>query len=367
MNSKLCKDQEFMAQAMALAWAAKGKTFPNPAVGAVIAAKGKIVGAGATEKYGGPHAERVALKKAGKKADGATLYVTLEPCCHFGRTPPCTDAIIEAGIKRVVAAIRDPNPQVNGKGIAQLRDARIRVDTGLLQDEAASVNEDFFWAITKKRAWITLKLACTLDGRIADAYGESQWITGSEAREAGQELRRRHAAVAVGRTTLERDDPRLTVRHIKGFSPARIVFTSHLKIPARTYFYKHAGEARSIVVVSGKGSRKIVRDSRAGLEYWYTGERDARAHLRVFTKMAFENDITSVLVEGGQKLASSFLESGLVNRLYLFYGNKILGQGIEALRFSRGLPINKSISLKKKEILLFGDTFGVTGIPDNLK
>jgi diaminohydroxyphosphoribosylaminopyrimidine deaminase/5-amino-6-(5-phosphoribosylamino)uracil reductase len=369
MDTKLQKDHDFMAQAVQLAWAAKGKTFPNPAVGAIIVSKGKIVGTGATEKCGGPHAERVALKKAGKKAAGATLYVTLEPCCHFGRTSPCTDAIIRAGIKRVVTAIKDPNPLVNGKGVAKLRAARIRVDTGLLQDEAASVNEDFFWAITKKRAWITLKLASTLDGRIADSGGDSRWITGSEAREFGHELRRTHAAVAIGRATLERDDPRLTprltVRHVSGFSPARIVFTSREKIPVRTYFYKHAKEARSIVVVSGKGRKRIARDSRTGLEYWYTGVKDAREHLLVFTKIAFENDITSVLVEGGQKLASSFLESGLVNRVYLFYGNKILGRGIEGLRFNRGLPINKGISLKKKEILLFPDTVGITGIPDN--
>jgi diaminohydroxyphosphoribosylaminopyrimidine deaminase/5-amino-6-(5-phosphoribosylamino)uracil reductase len=361
------KDHEFMSQAIALAWAAKGKTFPNPAVGTVIVSRGKVVGTGATQACGGLHAEKVALERAGKQAAGATLYVTLEPCCHYGRTPPCTDAIIAAKIKRVVAASADPNPLVNGKGFAKLRAAGITVETGLLKDEAEAVNEDFLWAIRKKRTWITLKLACTLDGRIADEQGNSRWITGIEAREAGHELRRTHAGVAVGRTTLERDDPRLTVRHVKGFSPARIVFTTNEKISKTTFFFRHAKEARSIVVVSGKDRKKIVRDSRSGLEYWYTGEKNARAHLRVFAEMAFENDITSVLVEGGQKLASSFLESGLVNRVYLFYGNKILGEGTEALRFSRGLPLNKCISLKNRKTLLSGDTFGITGIPDNVK
>lgn len=354
-----------MAKALEWAWAAKGKTFPNPAVGAVIVFNGKIVGRGATEACGGPHAEKVALKRAGKRAAGATLYVTLEPCCHYGRTPPCTDAIIAAKIRRVVAAAGDPNPLVNGKGFAKLRAAGVAVETGLLQEEAMTVNEDFFHTITKKRAWITLKLACTLDGRIADEAGVSQWITGKEAREYGHELRRTHAAVAIGRTTLERDDPRLTVRHVKGFSPARIVFTTNEKISKTTFFSRHAKETRSIVVVSGKCRKKIVRDPRTGIEYWYTGEKEQRKNLLVFTKMAFENDITSVLVEGGQKLASSFLESGLVNRLYLFYGNKILGKGIEALRFSSGLPLNKCISLKKKQLLLFGDAFGIAGIPDN--
>jgi diaminohydroxyphosphoribosylaminopyrimidine deaminase/5-amino-6-(5-phosphoribosylamino)uracil reductase len=364
MNSKFQKDRDFMAQAIRLAWAVKGRTFPNPAVGAVVAAGGKTVGTGATDVCGGPHAEKEALNRAGKRAAGATLYVTLEPCCHYGRTPPCTDAIIAAGIKFVVAAAADPNPLVSGKGFARLRRAGITVETGLLREEAGAVNEDFFHAVTKKRAWITLKLACTLDGRIADEQGNSRWITGSGAREFGHELRRTHAAVAIGRGTLERDDPKLTVRHVKGFSPTRIIFTSHAKISPKTYFCRHAREARSIVVVSGKGRRKIVRDSRTGLEYWYTGEKEPCAHLSAFSQMAFENDITSVLVEGGQKLASSFLESGLVNRVYLFYGNKILGRGKESLLFAKGLPLSKCISLKNRKILFVGDTFGITGIPE---
>jgi diaminohydroxyphosphoribosylaminopyrimidine deaminase/5-amino-6-(5-phosphoribosylamino)uracil reductase len=175
-------DAAFMSRALELSWLVKGKTFPNPAVGAVIVSHSKIIGEGATQECGGPHAERVALEKAGAGAKGATLYVTLEPCCHVGRTPPCTDAIIAAGIKRVVAAIGDPNPRVNGKGRRQLKAAGIAVETGLLKNEAEAVNEDFFWAITKRRAWITLKLACTLDGRIADERGDSRWITNAAAR-----------------------------------------------------------------------------------------------------------------------------------------------------------------------------------------
>ncbi|MBN2188930.1 MAG: bifunctional diaminohydroxyphosphoribosylaminopyrimidine deaminase/5-amino-6-(5-phosphoribosylamino)uracil reductase RibD [Chitinispirillaceae bacterium] len=367
MNAKVQKDRDFMAQAVELAWAVKGKTFPNPAVGAVVVSRGRIAGEGATRAAGGPHAERVALKKAGERAAGATLYVTLEPCCHFGHTPPCTEAIITAKIRRVVAASADPNPLVSGKGFAKLRAAGITVEIGLLRDEAAAVNEDFFHAIIKKRAWITLKLACTLDGRIADGQGVSRWITGKEAREFGHELRRTHAAVAVGRATLERDDPRLTVRHMKGYSPARIVFTADPKIPRKSFFYRHANEARSIVVVSGRGARRIVRDSRSGLEFWFTGEKNPHAHLLAFASMAFKNDITSVLVEGGRKLASSFLESGLVKRVYLFYGNKILGRGKEGILFTKGLPLSRCLRLKKREVLLFGDTFGITGIPEKLK
>ena len=190
-------DRTFMARAIEIAWNAKGKTFPNPAVGAVVVSENTTVGMSATQPCGGPHAERVALARAGGRARGATLYVTLEPCCHQGKTPPCTDAVIAAGIRRVVAAVVDPNPLVNKKGLARLRSAGIQVATGLLREEAALVNEDFFWAITKHQAWITLKLACTLDGRIADEQGESKWITGTQARRFAHELRRRHAAIAA--------------------------------------------------------------------------------------------------------------------------------------------------------------------------
>lgn len=355
-------DREFMSQALDLAWSVKGKTFPNPAVGAVVVAKGLVVGRGATRHAGGDHAEKVAIKKAGMRGRGATLYVTLEPCCHFGRTPPCTDAIIKAGIKRVVVATGDPNPLVAGKGIAQLKAAGIVVDRGVLGDRAKIITEEFAWAITRRRAWITLKLALTLDGCIADAKGDSRWITGEQARLFAHEVRRCHAAVAVGANTLAADNPRLTVRHKKGFAPARILFSSRGKIPEDSYFVKHAKEARSIVVVNGRGEG-IERDDTTGIEYWYTGKGAPAAGLKVFTRMAFENDLTSVLVEGGGKLASAFLEHGLVNRVYVLYGNKLFGKGLAGFRFSRGLPVNRCIRLKDFSAFPLGDTIGVTGKP----
>ena len=356
-----------MKQALCLAWAVKGETFPNPAVGAVVVTpSGKVAGRGATGRWGGPHAERVALSMAGRRAKGATLYATLEPCCHFGMTPPCTSGIIAAGIQRVVTAVNDPNPLVNGKGLAQLHKAGIRVESGLLQDEATAINEDFFWAITHKRSWITLKLALTLDGRIADAAGASQWITGIEARALAHELRRRHAAVAIGRATLERDDPRLTVRHVKGRDPARIVFTSaQKKLPEKSYFASHAKEARTIVVVSGAGKQEIV--SSDGIEYWHTGRKAVAASLEKFTEMAFVNNLTGILVEGGQKLASAFLENGLVNRLYFAYGNKLFGNGKDGILFEKGLGVDRCISLKEMKILPLGDGMVVTGIPEKKK
>ena len=355
-------DHDFMAQALDLAWSVKGKTFPNPAVGAVVVAKGLVVGRGATRHAGGDHAEKVALKKAGTRCRGATLFVTLEPCCHFGRTPPCTDAIIKAGIKRVVVATGDPNPLVAGKGIAQLKAAGIAVDRGVLCGRAKRITEEFAWAITRRRAWITLKLALTLDGCIADAKGDSQWITCEQARLFAHEVRRCHAAVAVGANTLAADNPRLTVRHKKGFAPARVLFSSLGTVPEGSYFVKHAKEARSIVVMKGHGER-IERDGRTGIEYWHTGEGAAAARLKVFARMAFENDLTSVLVEGGGKLASSFLEHGLVNRVYLLYGNKLFGKGLAGFRFSRGLPVNRCIGLKDFSAFPLGDTLGITGKP----
>ncbi|MBN2189392.1 MAG: bifunctional diaminohydroxyphosphoribosylaminopyrimidine deaminase/5-amino-6-(5-phosphoribosylamino)uracil reductase RibD [Chitinispirillaceae bacterium] len=363
VNSNSAADQAFMDRALSLAEAVKGKTFPNPAVGAVVVAKGTVVGQGATRRAGGPHAEIVALGKAGRAARGATLYVTLEPCCHLGRTPPCTDAIIRAGIRRAVVAVGDPNPLVRGRGTARLRAAGIRVDVGLLAGRAAALNEDFFWAITRQRAWITLKLALTLDGRIADTRGKSQWITGKEALRFAQELRRRHAAVAVGRRTLERDDPRLSVRHKKGFSPARIVFASRKHALTDSFFARHAAEARSIVVMPGGRAPAVVREPSGGVECWRTGETGGCEHLLAFTRMAYENDITSVLVEGGSALASAFMEHGLVNRVYLLYGNKLFGNGLAGFNFDKGLQVESAMRLGSHEVLLLGDTVGITGIP----
>lgn len=354
-------DLLFMRNALELARQAKGKTFPNPAVGAVVVLDGRVVGTGATQVYGGPHAEKVALLEAADKAKGASLYVTLEPCCHFGRTPPCTDAIIKAGISRVFIAVTDPNPLVSGKGIQQLRDHNIEVCTGLLQQDAEELNEDFFWSIQTHRAWVTLKLAMTLDGRIADSTGKSKWITNSTSRDYVHELRRCHAAIGVGRGTLEADNPQLTVRHKEGYNPARIIFSSETKLSEESYFYQHASEARSIVVVRGGDHIEIIK--KAGIEYWYTGETDRLQNLKVFTELAYQQHLSSIFIEGGQQLGSQFLEAGLVNRVYLFYGCKIVGEGKDGISFNNGLPIHQSITLSSVKHQVFGTDFVISGIP----
>lgn len=355
-------DQYYLKYALRLASAAKGITFPNPAIGAVVVKDNKIIGSGATQKCGGLHAEKVALQIAGENSIGASLYVTLEPCCHHGRTPPCTDAIISAGIKRVVFTVKDPNPLVAGKGADQLRKAGIDVSFGLLESESSLLNEDFFWSVTKKQAWVTLKLAMTLDGRIADQSNNSKWITGEQSRLFVHELRRRHAAIAVGRSTLEIDDPQLTVRHKHGYYPSRIIFSSTENIPKNSFFYRHARETRSIMVIRGK-EKEILTDPLSGIEFWYTGQNSSSKSFLSFLQMAYEQGITSIFIEGGQQIASSLLEAKLVNRIYFFYGNRLLGRGKDSILFTNGLPISECISLEKRQFRTFGEDLMISGLP----
>jgi diaminohydroxyphosphoribosylaminopyrimidine deaminase/5-amino-6-(5-phosphoribosylamino)uracil reductase len=367
-------DESFMRRALALAARAKGSTFPNPAVGAVIVdAAGNVAGEGATGICGGPHAERRALKQAGAAAAGATMYVTLEPCSHFGRTPPCADAIAEAGIGTVVAAVKDPNPLVNGKGFKRLRAGGVAVRAGLLEREAALINEDFLWAAANRRPWVALKLAMTLDGRIADCGGGSKWITSPAARQAAHDIRRRHGAIGVGAGTLIADDPKLTARcGRKTYHPARIVFSSGKDIPKQSYFITHAEEARTIVVVKdNKARRKNGTDGRAAdgcridkkgnIEYWHTGSGDDYESIGAFLDTAYAEGLNSILIEGGQRVAGAFLENGFVNKLYLFYGNKIFGNGKNGLAFSRGLTVGESLIPRDMTYRQLGDDFLAEG------
>lgn len=355
-------DKYFMKCALTLAEGVKGETFPNPAVGAVVVNNGRIVGKGATATCGGVHAEKKALKKAGARAHGATLYVTLEPCSHYGRTSPCTHTILNAVIKKVVVAVKDPNPLVNGRGIRFLRGKKICVSVGLMRKEASEINEDFFWAVQHEMPWITMKLALTFDGKIADVCGDSKWITGKKSRVFVHDIRRRHAAIAVGSGTLKKDNPQLTVRHVRGISPVRIVFSSGNNISKNSWFRKDAKKFRSIIVCrDGKKGHKIIAPD--GVELWYTGLKKTPGNLQTFMKMAYSDGINSILVEGGQMLASSFLEHKLVNRLYLFYGNRLLGKGIDGFSFSRGLTIENGIRLANVKIRCFDDNVMVTGIP----
>ncbi len=349
-----------MRRALELADSVKGTTHPNPAVGAVVESDGRVVGEGATSYCGGPHAERHALLAASGAARGGTLYVTLEPCCHFGRTPPCTDAIIEAGIRRVVVGVGDANPLVRNKGIARLRRRGITVQVGLLRDEAYRLNEDYFWSLSRQSSWVTLKLAMTLDGRIADERGTSKWITTEPTRKFVHELRRKHAGIAVGAGTLRADNPELTVRLVQGVSPVRFVICSSTKVPPKSKFVGMAKDVRSVVVVlQGKKQEKKKRED--GVEVWHTGAGDPVSGMHVFLKMAFEEGISSVMVEGGSQLASFLLENNFVNRAHLCYGNKIIGAGLEGIRFSSGLQLAHAQELQYPELEKLGSDFVVSG------
>jgi diaminohydroxyphosphoribosylaminopyrimidine deaminase/5-amino-6-(5-phosphoribosylamino)uracil reductase len=355
-------DRHMMSVALRLARRVKGTTFPNPAVGAVIVNGGRIVGKGATAPAGKPHAEKNALRKAGRAARGGTLYVTLEPCSHHGRTPPCTEACIDAGITKVFVAVSDPNPLVHGKGIARLRRAGISVSTGCMRREAKEINEEFFYAITTQRCWITCKLACTLDGRIADFRGNSKWISSQKARTEVHALRRIHAGIAVGGGTVRRDDPLLTVRFVRGRSPARIVFSSCPSLDKATRLYRTRHEYRSILVCPG-GTPMTKNNHRDMYEIWYLGGGNRGEQLDTFTRMAYKEEITSVMIEGGQKLASAFLENRMVNKIYIFYGNRIVGNGLAGFDFSQALSLDRAITITDIHTAQFDTTVMICGYP----
>ena len=339
----------------------KGKTAPNPAVGAIIVQNGQIVGKGATEAVGKNHAEINAITQAGANCAGADLYVTLEPCSHHGKTPPCVDAIINAGIKRVFVACLDPNPQVNGGGVEKLRNAGIEVETGILQEEATRLNEDFFWYITHKKPFVAAKLALTLDNKIADAFSDSQWITCKKSREYTHYLRSIYTSIAIGGSTLSADDPKLTVRGIENAkSPVRIIFTSDKNAGQGSFFRLNAENHRSILVLRGKDKYREIDDD--GVEIWATGENDYKDSFLSFLEIAGSEGIDSVLFEGGAKLVTCALELRAVNRLFLFYAPKILGGLVHGLQLNIPLRLSNPMTLEKTETLILDDDILLNGL-----
>ncbi len=305
-----------MAAALSLAARNLGQTWPNPAVGCVIVdAAGHVVGRGFTQRGGRPHAETEALKMAGDRARGGTAYVTLEPCSHHGKTPPCAEALIAAGIKRCVAAMEDPDPRVSGRGLAKLRDAGIAVETGTLANRARDLNAGFLTRVTKGRPLVALKLATSLDGRIATRAGESRWITGEEARAFGHRLRATHDAIAVGSGTVLADDPELTCRlpGLESRSPVRLVFDRRGRLPDTAKLL--SGNPPTWVI----GERMKVKNASQFVEVTKN-----TAPAEVLAKLG-EAGLTRILVEGGAALATALLKGGLVDRLYWFRAPVVVG------------------------------------------
>jgi diaminohydroxyphosphoribosylaminopyrimidine deaminase/5-amino-6-(5-phosphoribosylamino)uracil reductase len=319
-------DEKYMRMALRLAAKARGRTSPNPMVGAVVVKNGRVIGRGYHHRAGEPHAEAIALAKAGRAASGATLYVTLEPCSHTKkRTPPCCPLVIRSGVKRVVVAMVDPNPRVSGKGIKTLRKAGIDVATGVMAGEAGRLNEAFVKHITSGLPFVTLKIAQTLDGKIATATGESQWITGMKAREEGHRLRDSNDAIIVGINTVLKDDPTLTARIPNGRDPVRVVVDSSLRIPLHAKVLTQRSSARTVVAtLTSAPKAKVLKLKRAGAEVILLKSSGGRVDLRDLIKKLGAMDLMSVLIEGGAEINASAVKAGIVDKVVMFLAPMIM-------------------------------------------
>jgi diaminohydroxyphosphoribosylaminopyrimidine deaminase/5-amino-6-(5-phosphoribosylamino)uracil reductase len=332
-----------MRAALALAARGLGRTWPNPAVGSVIVRDGIVVGRGWTQPGGRPHAETEALGRAGEAARGATAYVSLEPCAHTGKTPPCADALIAAGIGRAVVAVEDPDPRVSGRGIAALRAAGIRVDRGPCAEEAAELNAGFFLRIKRGRPLVSLKLATSLDGRIATHSGDSRWITGEAARRRAHGLRATHDAILVGTGTALADDPELTCR-LPGLgerSPVRVVLDRQLRLPPGAKLLATASDVPTWVITAAAGdpARRRALEG-AGVEIIEVpAAPDGRLSVSAALQALGARGVTRLLVEGGSALSASLLQQDLVDRLYWFRSASVIG--------GDGLPAAASLGVER--------------------
>lgn len=334
-------DQKYMHMAIRLAKKADGMTSPNPIVGAVIVRSGRVVGMGYHKRCGLPHAEVNAIRDAGPKAKGADLYVTLEPCDHFGRTPPCTGAIIKAGLKRVIIGAKDPNSVNNGRGIKRLKRSGIKVVTGVLEEEARSINRPFEKYMKTGLPYVTLKMAQSIDGKIATRTGESKWITSVKAREYVQRLRSKSDAVMVGSGTLFKDDPSLLCRIPGAKQPARVIVGGKRSIPSYAKIFRNAGKYKVFIAVSRKG----------------------RVDLKSLLKTLGRMGLINILAEGGGEIAASLVKAGLVDRYLFFVAPKIIG-GKDAVTSIEGEGIRSmkdAVGIKNMKATFIGQDILIEG------
>ena len=362
------KKEEYMRRALELARKGEGHTSPNPMVGCVVVKDGRIISEGYHEKYGEFHAERNALTRCTEDTAGADLYVTLEPCCHQGKTPPCTDIIIEKKIARVFVGSMDSNPLVAGKGVQILRDHGIYVETGILDAECRKLNEVFYHYIATKTPFVVMKYAMTLDGKIACATGDSKWVTGEIARTQVHRMRGRYRGIMVGIGTVLADDPMLNCRVEGGVDPVRIICDSNLHIPTESQIVKTASDIETIVACSQEAleserkQEKIRRLKEAGIQI--IGTKGAHGvNLMELMKMLGGQNIDSILLEGGGTLNASALEDGIVNKVYAYIAGKLIG-GMDARSPVEGMGIDRmadAITLQNMEIEKLGDDFCIVG------
>ncbi|MDR1274677.1 MAG: bifunctional diaminohydroxyphosphoribosylaminopyrimidine deaminase/5-amino-6-(5-phosphoribosylamino)uracil reductase RibD [Odoribacteraceae bacterium] len=360
------EDLRHMRRAIALADRGGGFVHPNPLVGAVVVKEGRVIGEGWHERYGEAHAERNALAACGEDPRGATLHVTLEPCCHHGKTPPCTDAIIAAGIARVVVALEDPNPLVAGKGIERLRQAGIAVETGVRASEAREQNRVFLKYITTRRPWVTLKTAMTLDGKIATRAGDSRWITGEAAREMVHEARSRHMAVVAGIGTVLADDPLLNARlpGREARQPARVIVDSRARLPLESRIVQTARLYATLLMHAPDAPGERLEALRAaGVVCRTCAGMDGRVDVTDLCRQLGEAGIDSLLLEGGSELNHSFLSARQVDEVLAFIAPKIVGgagakspvggAGVERMRDALEL-VDVQVSRVGEDILIKG-------------
>lgn len=342
------QDKKYIAIALGLAKKAQGLTSPNPCVGAIVVKNNTIIGRGYHMRAGGPHAEIYALKQAGKNAKGATLYVSLEPCCHYGRTPPCVDSIYSAGIKRVVAAMKDPNPLNNGKGIAALKKHGIKTEVGVMEKAAGKLNEVFIKYVTKKMPFVTVKVAQSLDGKISTRTGDSKWISGAEARKFVHHLRGRVDAIIVGARTVLKDDPLLTAR-IKGVSAKRPSAAGPIKQPLRVILCGDSKIPASARLFSGGGGDVILARPR----------KDGRVDIRSLLKDLAKRGVTHVLIEGGGEVIASAFEAKVVDKVCFFISPKIIGgrMAVTSVEGSGVGKVVKAIRLRDISLRKIGEDF----------
>jgi diaminohydroxyphosphoribosylaminopyrimidine deaminase/5-amino-6-(5-phosphoribosylamino)uracil reductase len=358
------RDAVHMDEALALAEKGRGHTLPNPVVGAVVVKNGRVVGRGYHKKVGAAHAECMALSEAGARARGATLFVTLEPCAHQGRTPPCVPKIVASGVARVVAAHVDPDPRVRGRGFRWLRKEGVQVDVGLRAAESRRMNAGYVSAHERGRPRVALKLATSLDGRIAPAVGGARWITGPASRRAVHVLRARHDTIIVGAETVRRDDPMLTPRLARGpfAAPLRVVVSSGLVLPARARLFGPALAPGTVVATLAEGAlppreraghaRRVRALERRGVRVWALPGRPGRVDLAALLRRLAREGRRDVFVEGGARLASDLAGRGLVDELWLFLGPVLLGEaargwgfGARPVRLTDAFRLTRAVSI----------------------
>jgi diaminohydroxyphosphoribosylaminopyrimidine deaminase/5-amino-6-(5-phosphoribosylamino)uracil reductase len=357
MGGKLTTDETFMRQALALARRGLGKTSPNPMVGAVIVKGGRVIAKGYHHAFGKDHAEVDALKRAKEEVAGATLYVTLEPCRHYGKTPPCTDAIIKHNIGKVVIGMLDPDPKMRGKSVKLLNERGIANAVGVLEDECRVLNEKYIKHRTTGLPYVTLKWAQTLDGKIATSTGSSRWIASPPSLKLAHKLRAAHDAILAGINNILVDNPELTTRLVKGKSPTRIILDSKLRIPLNAKVLTNQDKAKTIVAATPSANKeRLSALKKMGIEVLtIPADANGKVDLKKLVKTLGERDISSLLVEGGGEVYTSFLRAGLVDKVVAIIAPKILGKGTDTIRDLAITDINKALKLKFTKVYRSGE------------